>query len=113
MPESEIMGARRGRGNKVPAEIVAKAKALKKQGLSASEIGKAIGKSRDAVLGILWRDANPPATRSQARKPKLPRDLATSMKNDVWAAWGADTDSLRRAIWARARRGARKTLEAR
>lgn len=89
-------------------ERIAEALALTSEGLSASEVGRRMGVSRDAVLGQVWRARNPKQERSPRKPPSMPRE-SVSGERTVWTAWGFDEDMRRRAIWAKARRGAKRT----
>lgn len=93
-------------------ERVEEALMLKAEGLSAGQIAFRMGVSRNAVLGQVWRASHPKETRQKPKPRVLPEVRVVNGERDVWGAWGHGGEVLRRAIWAKARRGARRTLAA-
>jgi hypothetical protein len=90
-------------------ERVQQAVSLKESGLSASEVGKIMGVSRDAVLGQVWRASHPPKVRPKRKPPAMPTERIANGERSVWSPWGASEGELRKAIWAKAKRGAKRT----
>jgi hypothetical protein len=87
---------------------------LHSDGYSASEIGRQLGKSRDSILGQIWRAKNP--VEGKPRRPYVPKaprpqPVGGLPRREVWSAWDADPNALRRAIWKRAQEGARQALK--
>lgn len=94
---------------------VAELQRLRGDGLSGSEIAQRMGVTRNAVLGQMYRIAHPEAAYTRKPKnedePRYQRLKGGSTQFSVWEAWGLTPDALRRAIWAKARKGARTALK--
>lgn len=91
-----------------PEDLKERVSELWAEGKSASEIGKIVGKSRDAILGQVWRMQHPVETRRKPVRKPVER-IRGGFRQDVWTAWSLEPHDLRRAIWNKAKRGAQKT----
>lgn len=72
---------------------------LRAMGKTASQVGRAIGKSRDAVCGQMYRLAH--AGEPRKKSPNKP-------KPSVKPFWKLDGDERREALWRRSTEGAAK-----
>jgi len=92
-----------------PEDLKVRVRKLWGEGKSASEIGKIVGKSRDAILGQIWRMANPPGDRFRTPVKRYVDRYKGGNAGDVWTAWSREPNDLRKAIWNKARKGAKAT----